>query len=158
MEIISTPGQEWHEIQSIFFSEKMMIPHQACFHHYSVFQDFGFFDENFTIVADYDFLLRILKDEKPLFLPGLIVTNMFFGGLSSQISTLLTMQNECDKALSKNGFKPSGYKRVGNILVYKLLGLVVKFTGKKTAAVILDKIRILLGRQPVWIRKSTKKN
>ena len=151
--IISTPGQEWHEIQSTFFSEKMMIPHQACFHHFSVFQDFGFFDENFNVVADYEFLLRILKDDDPLYLPDFVVTNMFFGGLSSQVSTLLTMQSECDKALVKNGFKPTGYKRFGNLLVYKLLGLIVKLTGETTAAVILDTIRILLGRQPVWTRK-----
>lgn len=156
METIATSGQEWHKIHTIFFSEKMMIPHQACFHHYSVFQDFGFFDENFTIVADYEFLLRVLKDEKPLFLPDFMVTNMFFGGLSSQVSTLLTMQLECDKALIKNGFKPTGYKRFGNVFVYRLLGLLLRFTGEKPAAVILDKFRILLGRHPIWARKQIK--
>lgn len=153
LDIISTSGQEWSEVQAVFFSEKMMIPHQACFHHHTVFKDYGLFDENLTIVADYDFLLRILKNEMPLFLPDFIVTNMFFGGISSQVATLLKMQSECDKALLKNGFKPSGYKRFGNILVYKLLGLMVKLTGEKTAAVILDNIRILLGRRPVWTRK-----
>jgi glycosyltransferase involved in cell wall biosynthesis len=153
LDIISTSGQEWRAIQAVFFSEKMMIPHQACFHHHTVFNDYGAFDENLTIVADYDFLLRVLKIERPLFLPEFIVSNMFFGGISSQVTTLLKMQSECDKALRKNGFKPRGYKRFGNILVYKFLGLVVKSAGEKTAALILDKIRVLLGRRPIWTLK-----
>lgn len=153
MDIMSTSGQEWSEVQAVFFSEKMMLPHQACFHHHSVFKDFGLFDEKFTIVADYDFLLRILKNESPLFLPEFIVANMSFGGISSQVSTLLKTQKEFDKALLKNSFKPNGYKRFGNIVVYKLLSMVVKFTDEKTVAVILDKIRILLGRKPIWTCK-----
>jgi glycosyltransferase involved in cell wall biosynthesis len=152
-EIIDTPGWDWQEIRAVFFSEKMMIPHQACFHHRSVFQDYGLFDEQFAIVADYELLLRILKKEKPVFLPSLIVSDMSFGGLSSQVKSLFQMQYECDRALLKNGFKPRGYKRVGNIIVYRLMNLVINSAGEKTAGFILDKIRFLLGKKPVWTRK-----
>lgn len=151
--IYETKGQEWTEIQSVFFSEKMMIPHQACFHHHSVFEDFGYFDKNFKIAADYDLLLKILKHERPLFLPGFIVTTMSFGGISAQIRTLLDMQKEFDRALIQNGFKPKGFKRRGNFILYRLVGFIEKYAGEKVAKMILDAIRIVLGRRPVWTRK-----
>jgi hypothetical protein len=153
LEVICTSGEKWSDAQAVFFSEKMTIPHQACFHHHTVFKDYGLFDENFAIVADYELLLRVLKNQNPVFLPDFIVTNMLFGGISSQVSTLLKMQRECDKALLKNGLRPGGYKRFGNILAYQLLGLVAKLGGEKAAAGILDRIRVLLGRQPLWARK-----
>lgn len=152
-EYLATHGMDWSTVSSVFFSEKMMIPHQACFHHCSVFKDFGSFDENYVIAADYEFLLRVLRNETAVYLPGLVVTNMTFGGISSKVTTLLSMQIECDNALRKNGFNPSGYKRTCNVIVYKVLGLAIKFGGEKAASKILDTIRGLLGKNSVWTRK-----
>lgn len=150
---LTSLGMDWPSVRSVFFSEKMIIPHPGCFHHCSVFKDFGIFDENYNIGADYEFLLRVLKNENAVFLQGFIVTNMAFGGISSRVSTLLAMQNECDNALKKNGFKPRGCRRRCNIIVYSVLGLVIKYGGEKHAAMVLDAIRVLLGRKPVWTRK-----
>jgi glycosyltransferase involved in cell wall biosynthesis len=146
-------GMDWHIVRKIFFSEKMMIPHPACFHHCSVFKQFGRFDEEFFIAVDYEFLLRVLKNEEAVFLPDFIVTNMAFGGMSSRISNLLTMQMEGERALRKHGFKPGGYKRICNILIYRLLGLLTKIGGEQLSARILDRIRIALGKNPVWTRQ-----
>lgn len=152
-EHLASLGMDWPSVRSVFFSEKMMIPHPGCFHHCSVFKDFGVFDENYHIGADYEFLLRVLKKENAVFLHGFTVANMAFGGVSSRISTLMDMQNECDNALRKNGFKPKGCRRMCNIIIYSVLGFVIKYAGERIAASFLDVIRIVLGRKPVWTRK-----
>jgi len=59
------------------------LPHQAVFHHRSLFNEFGPFDTRFRIAADFDFLLRVLAHDEPAYLPGLTVTHMQVGGLSS---------------------------------------------------------------------------
>lgn len=152
-EIQGSHGSDWPSISPTFFSEKMMIPHQSCFHHHSVFEEFGLYDEDFSIAADYEFLLRILRSENPLFLPQFTVADMSLGGLSSQVSTLLVMQKEFDKALIKNGLEPKGYKRMCNVLIYRMLDVVVKYTGENTAKVLLDAFRIVLGKRTVWTNK-----
>jgi glycosyltransferase involved in cell wall biosynthesis len=59
------------------------LPHQAVFHRRSLFQAFGPFDASLRIAADYDFLLRALAHDAPVYLPELTVTRMQLGGLSS---------------------------------------------------------------------------
>jgi glycosyltransferase involved in cell wall biosynthesis len=59
------------------------LPHQGVFHHRSLFSRFGPFDTGFAIAADFDFLLRVLAKDDPLYMPELTVTRMQVGGLSS---------------------------------------------------------------------------
>jgi glycosyltransferase involved in cell wall biosynthesis len=59
------------------------LPHQAVFHHRSLFAAHGRFDERLRITGDYDFLLRELKYSEPVYLPGLTIANMQIGGVSS---------------------------------------------------------------------------
>jgi glycosyltransferase involved in cell wall biosynthesis len=59
------------------------LPHQAVFHRRSLFREFGPFDTGFRISADFDFLLRVLAHDAPVYLPGLTVAHMQVGGLSS---------------------------------------------------------------------------
>jgi glycosyltransferase involved in cell wall biosynthesis len=150
---LDTQGDEWRRIRAVFFSERMTIPHPACFHHYSLFKEFGAFDEGFSIASDYEFLLRVLKKEDPLFLPGFIVTHMAFGGISSKPSSLLVIQKEVDKALKRHGIQSKGYKRIFNILIYNIIDFIESVAGERVAARSLDMVRIMLGKPPVWTRK-----
>jgi len=150
---VATHGMDWPAARPVFFSEKMIIPHPACFHHHSVFMQYGDFDEDFSIAVDYEFLLRVLRNEAAVFLHDFVVTNMTFGGLSTKITTLLTMQIESDTAMKIHGIKPKGYKRACNVFIYQILGVVIKYGGERMAAKILDTIRVMLGRNPVWTRK-----
>jgi hypothetical protein len=59
------------------------LPHQGVFHDRSLFAQFGPFDTSFAIAADFDFLLRVLARDEPLYLRNLTVTRMQVGGLSS---------------------------------------------------------------------------
>jgi hypothetical protein len=61
----------------------MPIPHPATFHHKSLFDIHGYFDDSFKISGDYEFALREIKNGKAQFIPGIVVRNMTFGGLST---------------------------------------------------------------------------
>ena len=59
------------------------LPHQAVFHHRSLFAERGQFDTSYSIVADFDFLLRELMSADPLYIPNLLVCCKRAGGVSN---------------------------------------------------------------------------
>lgn len=80
-----------------------MPAHPTLFLKKEVYQKHGNFDLNFKIAADYDFMLRILKDERLTFayLPK-VVTNMRVGGASNALGNIKQKMKEDLKALKKN--------------------------------------------------------
>ncbi len=62
--------------------QSMSIPHQGSFHHKSIFDIFGKFDETFRVALDYDMALRVLKNGEAVFLPDITIAGMGFGGMS----------------------------------------------------------------------------
>jgi glycosyltransferase len=97
-----------------------MPPHPTLFLKKEVFEKHGLYDTNFKIAADYDFILRIFKDESLKFeyLP-ITITNMSIGGVStSGFRNLIRKSFEDYKVLKKNNMK------------YPLLILFRKITGK----------------------------
>jgi glycosyltransferase len=83
-----------------------MPAHPTLFLKKEVYKKHGQFDLNFKIAADYDFMLRILKDESLAFsyLPQ-VITNMRVGGASNKIENIRLKMSEDRKALIKNEFK-----------------------------------------------------
>ncbi len=97
-----------------------MPPHPTLFLKKDVFEKHGLYDTNFKIAADYDFILRIFKDESLKFeyLP-ITITNMSIGGIStSGFRNLIRKSFEDYKVLKKNNMK------------YPLLILFRKIVGK----------------------------
>lgn len=97
-----------------------MPPHPTLFLKKDVFEKHGLYDTNFKIAADYDFILRIFKDESLKFeyLP-ITITNMSIGGVStSGFRNLIRKSFEDYKVLKKNNMK------------YPLMILFHKITGK----------------------------
>ena len=78
--LIGTVGSQWNRKK---FSQLMTLPHQGVFHHRSLFQEFGYFNEGFRIAGDYEFLLRELKSRDPIFIADVTIAAMQFGGMSS---------------------------------------------------------------------------
>jgi glycosyltransferase len=80
-----------------------MPAHPSLFLKKEVYTKHGLFDLNFKIAADYDFMLRILKDESLAFsyLPQ-VITNMRVGGASNAFGNLVLKMKEDWKALGKN--------------------------------------------------------
>jgi glycosyltransferase involved in cell wall biosynthesis len=97
----STIG-EWSEAQRKRFRRGVMIPHPATFHHRSLFERHGRFDESFRIAGDYEFLLRELLLDDALFIPEVVV-DMAGGGLSDLPANVYAMQREVYRARYMHG-------------------------------------------------------
>jgi len=84
-----------------------MPPHPTLFLKKEVFNKHGLYDTDFKIAADYDFILRIFKDQSLKFeyLP-ITITNMSIGGVStSGFRNLIRKSFEDYKVLKKNNMK-----------------------------------------------------
>lgn len=82
-------------------------PHPTLFLKKEVYQKHGPFDTSFRIAGDYDFMLRIMRDEELNFqlLPE-VITRMQLGGASTgNLKSQLKKTREDMKALRNNGFK-----------------------------------------------------
>ena len=100
--VLSTLGQPWPSVR-VAFRDHNAIPHQGVFHHRSLFDRHGRFDESYRICGDYEFLLRELVEHDACFVPDLVVVCMGSGGLSSRPGNLPTVARELDRARRAHG-------------------------------------------------------
>ncbi len=84
-------------------SKGWMPPHPTLFLRCEVYQKYGTFDTSFKIAGDYDFMLRILKDNIVVkYLPQ-VVYKMRVGGESNRsIKNILNKSKEDLRAMRKN--------------------------------------------------------
>ena len=84
-------------------SKGWMPPHPTLFLRREVYQKYGTFDTSFKIAGDYDFMLRILKDNIVVkYLPQ-VVYKMRVGGESNRsIKNILNKSKEDLRAMRKN--------------------------------------------------------
>jgi glycosyltransferase len=102
-----------------------MPPHPALFLKKEIYQKYGLFDLNFKIAADYDFMLRILKNNPKLIYIPEVLYNMRTGGESNKsLKNIILKSKEDYKALKKN--KIGGI----NTLIYKNLVKIPQFLKK----------------------------
>lgn len=80
--IIKTTGTKWDKNKINFLS--MPIDHQALFHHASIFEDYGLYNEKYKIISDYEFQMRIFRQYKEIgqFIP-LTIAGHSYGGIST---------------------------------------------------------------------------
>lgn len=86
-----------------YLSFGWMPAHPTLFLKKEVYNKHGEFDESFRIAADYDFMLRILRDDtlNYQYLPK-VITNMRLGGASSATKNLLFKMKEDLRAMKNN--------------------------------------------------------
>lgn len=82
-------------------------PHPTLYLKKEVYEQYGKFDINFRIAADYDFMLRILKDKQlSCYYINEVLVKMRIGGVSTDgIKGYYKNFLEAQKALSKNQIK-----------------------------------------------------
>jgi glycosyltransferase involved in cell wall biosynthesis len=104
------------------------LPHPATFHHRSLFEPHGRFDERFRIAGDYEFLLRELLDHDALFVPEVVV-DMAGGGVSDLPGNEYTVQREVYLARYMHGLvksppsrSPALYRRLIRVWLWHTLG------------------------------------
>lgn len=97
-------GYPWENTwRSIIIDGIGTFTHQGMFHHRSLFELYGGFDESFKIAGDYELLIRVFKDDRnAIFVDGLIVTGMQVGGITSHC---LDLVREYARARKKNRLK-----------------------------------------------------
>ena len=84
-----------------------MPGHPTLFLRRGIYEKYGLYDTRFKIAADYEFMIRFLKDEQNqlAYLPETIIY-MFYGGTSSGgLSNYLVSLKEGHRALKINGIR-----------------------------------------------------
>lgn len=150
-EVLERLGQPWPAFRRRFL-QGGMIPHIAVFHHRSLFEARGAYDESLRWAADYEMLLRELKDADPLFVPGIVVAGFQFGGQSSALGNALGVLRETKRALSANGISFPGivwYAALARTLIRIALWKVL---GERATKRLLDLGRALMGKPAFWTR------
>lgn len=144
-----TLGQPWGEVRTRF-KQEMCIPHPAVMHRRSFFEKHGLFDESFRIAGDYQCLLRELKDGTAIFIPGLVLTAMRQGGISSSPKNTLRTLCECRRAQRDVGLSwPSWRWLTAVARVYIRLALW-SLLGEKRTRILLDIGRRMMGMPAYW--------
>ena len=89
-------------------SQKSLYPgHPALFLKREVYEKYGLYNPNYRIAADYEFMIRFLKDRRNrlAYLPETII-QMYYGGTStSGIGSYLQSLKEVHRTLKDNGVK-----------------------------------------------------
>lgn len=101
-----TPGGAWDDARRRRFAQGRMIPHPATFHHRSLFERHGRFDESYRIAGDFEFLLRELVDHDALFIP-VVVVEFAAGGLSDRPGSRSLVAREVYRARYAHGLVAS---------------------------------------------------
>ncbi len=144
-ETIAIVDQPWEWARHRFFGA-MSIPHTGMFHHRSLFEDHGPFDEGFQQLGDYDFLLRELKHRPPLYVPDLIQAGYEEGGVSTRLAAGLRIVRERRRALVGNGIRVSvGWTAWMYLEEFGRLGLR-SVLGERTMRRVQHAYRVLVQR------------
>ena len=99
-ELLKYIGKPWPRIKWQM-RHGMPLPHPGLMHHSSLFDEYGLFDESFSISGDYEFLLRVLITGKASFIPDLCSVHQQIGGISHARNLLA--HREVSRARVKNG-------------------------------------------------------
>ena len=148
--ILEKKGSPWNR-RHFLQTQTMIIPHQASFHHRSLFEIHGGFDETFRITGDYEFLLReAVTHGQALFLNDLLVSGMQSHGLSSQPEYRLLFLRENMKARQKNNIPISGFSWFFCVLRSYLRLLLLIIFGRKASDYAADIYRVCTGKPRLW--------
>lgn len=147
---IEESGKPWSE-QKKRFTYTMNIGHTGSFHHKSLFEEHGNFNETFKIVGDYEFLLREFKNPKndAHFLNKLLVV-MREGGVSANLKNRLTLVKENQKARKLNGITSFSKELFFWEIRIRVVLFLSKIFGDNFAAKLADLYRKFLGKEKRW--------
>jgi glycosyltransferase involved in cell wall biosynthesis len=147
---IEVSGKSWEE-QKKRFTYTMNIGHTGSFHHNSLFEDHGEFNETFKIVGDYEFLLRELKDpERDAFFLNSFLVVMREGGVSASLKNRLTLVKENQKARKLNGITSFSKELFFWEIRVRVILFFSKLFGENFASKLADFYRKLSGKEKRW--------
>lgn len=139
-QVIRYFGEPWEKAQKIM-ARHISIPHQGTMHRRRLFEQYGRFDESFRIAGDYEFLLRVLRKERALFIPGLVVAAMEYGGIATKREHALLRLKEDLRARKKNKVSLISWYWLKGFSMACLWNLLVKLLGQNRALCLADRLR-----------------
>jgi glycosyltransferase involved in cell wall biosynthesis len=146
--IISVWGEPW-EIAQKDILQHMTVTHCCAFHHRSLFEEYGNFNEQFRITGDYEFLLRaFVKGQNALF-TGQVLAAMHAGGISANLRSKLILARENILARQLNHLPPGFHHRmqVGKAHLANFLSGII---GVRNLNRLTDTYRGLTGKDKIW--------
>lgn len=141
-------GKPWPEMRPAFLTGNVLNIHQATFHHRSLLEERGSFDESFCIAGDYELLLRELRENKAQHVPCLVAA-MQHGGVSSNPARKVKTVSEIMRAMRMNSLRP----KVGLRLAWfraMIHALLYRVAGRGISGAVADGYRRLTGRRRLW--------
>jgi glycosyltransferase involved in cell wall biosynthesis len=144
-------GQPWGEVKHRF-AEGVCLPHPAVMHRRVLFEEQGEFDETYRIAGDYELLLRELKNYDAVYIPGIVLTAMRQGGISSDPKNILLSLREVRRAQRKHGqLWPGLHWQLALARAYIRL-LLWRLFGERVARQLLDVGRKWMGLPAYWTK------
>lgn len=131
--------------------EKMCVPHQGIFHKRSLFIKSGYFNTEFSISSDYDFIRRVLHDSNVKYL-DMIISCMRTGGISSDPKNTFIRLKEVRKINSKLGSKIPGPLWLITFTNACFRQSLIFLIGEKSGYYILDRFRTIAGLPAFWTK------
>jgi glycosyltransferase involved in cell wall biosynthesis len=150
--VIAEAGVPWEQARNSFRSYRC-LPQPGLMHHRSLFDTHGDFDETFRIAADYELLLRELRDGDAVFAPVVTVA-AGFGGLTTRPENYARMYEEIGRALARHGLKPPLLRWTWLTLSARLYRWLRALAGDRGARRLLDVYRRLTLRKPRYAQPS----
>jgi glycosyltransferase involved in cell wall biosynthesis len=144
--VIGTFGSQWNREK---FFQLMTLPHQGVFHHRSLFQEYGHFNEEFRIAGDYEFLLRDLKSRDPVFIGDVTIAAMQFGGMSSDGRLSIETLREIKRARDLNSIKVIPLSWLWAFIKAHARDFLDRSLGNQWTRVLVNIYRRLTLRRPV---------
>ena len=131
-------GEPWEKRGDRFMQIILFIPHQGVMHRRNLFEQHGQFDESFQITGDNELLLRELKTADAFFIPGIIITAMRQGGISSELASSLLVMRETRYAAKMHSQRlPRWYWLMAMVKAYIKL-LLWSMLGKRLVMKLLN--------------------
>lgn len=148
--VCGTENGPWPEMKPKFMRAANLV-HTGSINHRSLFEDFGAFDTSFRICGDYEFMLRVLLKEDPLFL-DMMVVRMRRGGLSSNLKNVRRGLEEIIRAKAMNGLSSDNGGIRLRLALLPCHGLFGRVFGEQAGRALADLWRRLQGKSPLWTR------
>lgn len=133
-----------------FITKGCYFSHQGVFHHKEIFSSFGSFDESLSVSADYEMLLRVLKNADAQYVPDVVVSAMQRGGVSGDIFQWRESLGNTVKAQKKHGFSGRHWSMMLIILKTRVKFFLFVVLGKTRTNRIIDWYRSIHGRPKLW--------
>jgi len=148
--LVEVSGKPWIE-QKSRFTYIMNIGHSGSFHHKTLFETHGQFDDSFKITGDYEFLLREFKNpDKDALFVNETTLSMREGGVSASLKNRYKVVKESKKARKLN--KITSFSKELAVWEIRILFITVlsSIFGHSFATKVADLYRKILGKEKRW--------